>query len=306
MLRRHCAAALLLIASTVLLGAAPAYAGDTDSPFNPGTGHNGEIDYSNTHTTPGSPGSGGSNANAGSGSSGTPAPPSCDLGEVSGATWCMGTRACFTKPTLPPLLLATGPKPQPDSQSMTDWCGMPAGISGTISPVRTYWSDSGDPPAPPLAAQAEEAAGKLNLALLAVRTSPVDRTLVTVPTWYWVTGAEPTRTGSSAFGLVAIATIKTLTISTGDGDTISCPWTISPEDAAADCQHVYTHASYDGTESWQGRPAYAVSATATWDIHFELNGVRIQIPGAPTTLTGDPTSAVLRVDEVQTLVTDAR
>ena len=229
------------------------------------------------------------------------------LSAIAGtATFCIGTRACYTTPTMPPLLLATGPKPQPDSVSMTDWCGMPRGVYGTTGPFRTYWSDSGKPAVPPLAAQATEATGNLDLALPTLKTSPVDRTLVTVPTWIWVSGAQATQTGSSAFGLVAVATIESLQVTTGDGGTLTCPWTTSQQQAATDCQHVYTQASYDGTASWEGRPAYAVSASATWAVHFEMNGVAINIPGAPTTLTGPDTTAVLRVDEVQTIVTDAR
>jgi len=262
----------------------------------------GKLTYSCDETTPG--GGGGSGTSGSSGS--TPAQPTCDLSSVPGATWCRGTQACYTKPTLPPLLLATGPKPQPDSQSMTDWCGMPAGIQGTISPVRTYWSDSGTPPPPSLADQAATAVGSLQLGLPALSTSPLHRTLVTVPTWFWVDGAPPTQTGSSAFGLMAIATVSSLNITTGDGATLTCPWTNSAQQASTDCQHAYTQASYDGTASWDGRPAYAVSAAATWSIRFEMNGVGVNIPGAPTSLTGPASTAVLRVDEVQTVVTDAR
>jgi len=249
-------------------------------------------------TQPGQPGTPDNAGNA-------PAQPTCRLDMYPQATFCMGESACYTEDWFVPLKLPDGPKPQPDSMPMVRRCFPPYPQQGPPG-MEIYWSDSGNPPTPPLAVQAQEAKGKLDLALPALSTSPVNRTVVTVPTWFWVTGAEATQTGSSAFGLVAIATIKSLNVTTGDGTTLTCPWTTSAEQAATDCQHAYTQASYDGTATWEGRPAYAVSAYASWDIHFEMNGVRIAIPGEPGTINGPASTAVLRVDEVQTVVTDAR
>ncbi|WP_225286020.1 hypothetical protein [Nocardioides nematodiphilus] len=254
-------------------------------------------------TKPGStqPGDPGTDPGGGSG----PAQPTCQLVMYPNATFCVGESACYQEDWHPPFVLPEGPKPQPDSKPMVRRCYPPYPQQGPPG-AEIYWSDSGTPPTPPLTVQAQEAKGKLDLALPALSTSPVNRTLVTVPTWFWVTGAQPTQTGSSAFGLVAIATIRSLNIRTGDGATLTCPWTTSAEQASTDCQHAYTQASYDGTASWEGRPAYAVSAYASWDIHFEMNGVRIAIPGEAGTIDGPTSTAVLRVDEVQTIVTDAR
>jgi hypothetical protein len=247
---------------------------------------------------PGSPGSPDTGGNA-------PAQPTCALDKYPSATYCNGDRPCYQEEALPPIALPKGPKPQPDSKAMVEWCFLPYPQQGPPG-MRVFWSDSGTPPTPPLTVQAAEATGKLDLAIPAVNTSPIHRTLVNVPTWFWVDGAPDTQQGTSAFGLVAIATVRSLNVTTGDGATLSCPWTTSAQQAETDCHHEYTHASYDGTETWQGRPAYAISATATWDVHFEMNGVRIDIPGAPATLQSPASTAVLRVDEVQTIVTDAR
>lgn len=295
---RRILATVLLIAGVALLGGAPAYAGDPAPGFNPTSGGGTELDYTNTVTTPGAPGAPGSSGS----SSGTSSQPTCDLAAHPDATWCSGTLPCLTKVTLPPLALPPNKPADPDTEAMSDWCYTDC----CFSPIRTYWATPSTPPTPPLAAQAKVARGKLDLALPTLSTSPVNRTLVTVPTWFWVEGAAPTQTGSSAFGLVAIATIKSLNVTTGDGTTLTCPWTTSAKQAEQDCQHVYTRTSYDGTETWEGRPAYAVSASATWEIHFEMNGVRIDIPGEPGTIDGPASTAVLRVDEMQTLVTDAR
>jgi len=301
MLTRIAAVALLLGGLFALVTpATPAMACDHPTPHTNVT--TGTVTYTCDQTTPGTGGGSGTDGSSG----GTPAQPTCDLSSLQGATWCMGTRACYTTPTSPPFVLATGPKPQPDSQSMTDFCGMPPGQYGTITPVRTYWSDSGTPPPPSLAEQAATATGQLDLSLPALSSSPIHRTVVGLPTWFWVTGAPPTKTGSSAFGLVAIATVQSLHVTTGDGATLDCPWTTSAAQAETDCSHEYVRASYDGTATWDGRPAFAVSAYATWAIHFEMNGVQINIPGAVTTLDGPASNAVLRVDEVQTVVTDAR
>lgn len=255
--------------------------------------------YQCTQTTPGQPGNGGSPGDPGG--QGGPAQATCHL--VGQATWCNGTRACYTSPTLPPVALPKGPKPQPDSTALTDWCYSPDGSS--VSPVRTYWSDNGRPKVPPLADQARTAIGRLDLALPALQTSPSQRTLVHVPTWFWIEGAPATQTGSSAFGLVAVATAHGLHVDTGDGGSLDCPWTTSAAAAEQDCSYTYSHSSWDGSATEDGRPAYEVQARTTWSLRFEVNGTPVTIPGVPTSIDGPASTALLRVDEVQTRVTQA-
>jgi hypothetical protein len=288
----------LVLLGAVLIGSAesPARAQDcTNRTWNSAT-----MTY--TCTDPGSTTPAGPGTDGNSGSNGGATQPQCVL--RGDATYCIGTRACWNVPWQVPYKMPDGPKPQPDSKPMVRYCYLPYPQQGPPG-VEIYWSDSGNPPPPSLADQAATAVGQLDLAVPALSSSPVHRTLVGLPTWFWVDGAQPTQTGSSAFGLVAIATVRSLHVTTGDGTTLDCPWTTTASQAETDCAHEYTQASYGGTESWQGRPAFAVSAYATWAIRFELNGVAVDIPGAPTTLDGPASTAVLRVDEVQTIVTNA-
>lgn len=243
------------------------------------------------------PGGGGDDGDPGGGGS---SQPTCDL--QSPATWCDGTIPCWTQPVLPPLLLPEGEPPTPESEALVDMCLW----GGAMHPVRIYWSRPGEPETPPLQEQARTATGQLKLQLPPLSTSPTTRTLVNLPTWYWIEGGQAEQVGTSAFGLRAIATISSLHVATGDGTTIDCPWTTSSAQAEDDCTYTYRRASNDGSATQNGKPAYTVSATSTWDLRFEMNGVAINIPGAPTTLEGPPSTAVLRVAESQSVVTDAR
>jgi len=250
----------------------------------PDCASNGGLSYGCTEVTPGSPGE--------PGDPGGPAEPTCAL--VAPYTWCKGDVPCRTEEGHPPLIGPEGKKKGPDSKWMFDTCA-----DGTF---RSYYSDPGEPQEPPLAAQAETAIGQLDLGVPGLETSPSNRTIVRVPTWFWIDGAAPEQTGSSAFGLVAIATVKSLSVDTGDGTTLQCPWTTSSVQAEQQCTHDYTHTSHDGTVTWEGKPAYEVSATTTWELRFEIDGTPVTIPEAPTTIDGPASTAVLRVDEVQTTV----
>ncbi len=244
------------------------------------------------------PGGGGGEGDPGGGGQHQP---TCTL--VPPGTWCNGTTPCYTEDWHPPYVLPEGDPPKPDTPALVDLCLQSGGY---YIAVRIYWASEGEPPPPSLQDQARTATGQLSLALPALSTSPTRRTLVNLPTWFWIEGGDPEQVGSSAFGLRAIATVSSLDIATGDGTTITCPWTTSSTEAETSCDYTYRRASNDGTATQDGRPADTVSATSTWDIRFELNGVNVTIPGAPTTLQGPASTAVLRVAESQSVVTDTR
>ena len=236
----------------------------------------------------------------------TPAGPTCEL--YADFTFCSGTRACRMIEWQVPYKLPDGPKPQPDSVPLIRECnlGDPA-VYGPF-PLEIYWSDDGEPQPPTLAEQAQTAIGQLDLSLPALMTSPDGRTVVNFPTWYWLDGAETRQVGTSAFGLRAIATVSQVRVDPGDGSgPLDCPWVSTAEQAEDSCSYTYPRDSDDGTATYRGRPADVATASATWDVRFVYNGTPVaNIPGAPDTLPGPVSEAVVRVDQVQSLVTTTR
>jgi hypothetical protein len=291
MLKAWCGALILVAAG--LMAPTPAQADGCPDGQHVVVGPGG-VGYTCVDNEPGDPGGGGGGGGGGS------SQPTCDL--QSPATWCDGTIPCWTQPVLPPLLMPEGEPPTPESEALVDMCLW----GGAMHPVRIYWSRPGEPETPSLQEQARSATGQLELELPPLSTSPATRTLVNLPTWFWIDGGQAEQVGTSAFGLRAVATISSLHVATGDGTTIDCPWTTSSAQAEDDCTYTYRRASNDGSATQNGKPAYTVSATSTWDLRFEMNGVTIDIPGAPTTLEGPASTAVLRVAESQSVVTDAR
>lgn len=288
------AVALVLTAVLGLVGglslvAGPAVADpvcDGEIVFNPITG-----EYSCTNpggATPGDPGGGGG---------GGPSEPTCELrGE---ATYCIGTRACWDEPALPPVALPEGERPNEDSVAMAIWC-----YEGNVRALEgTYWSDDGEPPTPSLQEQAQTALGQIVLDPGTLTTSPDGRTLVNLDTWYWLEGAAAQAQGSSAFGLVATAVATTLSVDPGDGaGAFECPLVTTSAAAERSCTYVYRRASNRGSAQWEGRPAYAASASVVYELSFAINGTPVTIPGVPATLTSPPATTPVRVDEVQAVV----
>jgi len=253
-------------------------------------------------TIPGGGGDDGSGGGSGGGGGGS-STPSCQL--YADYTYCLGNQPCKAVEWHPPMALPAGPKPSPDSVPMARYCGFPD--PATQGPIATtiYWSGSGEPEPPTLAEQARTAIGQLDLDLPQVVTNPPDRTLVNFSTWFWVDGARPVAISSSAFGLRVIATASDLRIDPGDGSGgFTCPWTASAEAAEGSCTYEYTRDSDNGSTSVDGRPAYEVSASSTWNLRFVLGGNEVEIPGAPASLPGPTSTAALRVDQVQSLVSD--
>jgi len=136
--------------------------------------------------------------------------------------------------------------------------------------------------------------------------NPPRRTLVNLDTWYWaqgLTGAE--LRGTSAFGLVAIATPGRLEVTPGDGSaSFTCAWVTAKSDR---CLYTYRRASVGGPLTGaNGRPAYEATGRATWTLRFEDNGAPVTIDGAPTEINGPAMTSAVEVSEVQTLVTGVR
>jgi hypothetical protein len=163
------------------------------------------------------------------------------------------------------------------------------------------WVGGDEPQPPSLQEQAQTAFGQLNPALGTLSANPATTSLVSLPTWYWAQGLDGQLTGSSAFGLRAIADPDHLEVDPGDGSgALTCPWTTTESDT---CSHVYDRASsVSGTTAVDGHKAYAVTAEPVWTVRFEMNGTPVNIPGAPTELRGPQMTKAERVAEVQALV----
>lgn len=240
---------------------------------------------------------------------GPTAPPPCDLANRGPSgyedknptpNFCIGKDVCFTIDLFPPLAMPKGPKPKPTSKARVTMCY--DGIMGPPAPGEVFWSD--DEPTPTLLQQAQTAIGQIKLGNATVGASPQTRTVVKLPTWFWLEGAQRRATGSSAFGLVAIATFQSMEVDPGDGSgSFSCPVTTTEDEAADHCSHVYVHSSAYGTQQVGGRAAFGVRITTVYGLRFEVNGTPTTIPGAPTTLDGPTANSAIRVDEVQSKVT---
>lgn len=219
-----------------------------------------------------------------------PSEPSCSM--LAPATFCRGTAPCYVKDVVTPFAPPKSKPPKPDADWHVVMClRTDLGIAG-----QTAWSGTaewiGTEPQPPsLQEQARTAYGNLKLPAATLDFNPPTRTVVKVPTWFWAQGLTATElTGSSAFGLVAIATPSELSLTPGDGSAqLACDWVTAEADT---CSYTYRHS---GT--------FTASAEATWKVRFEMNGTRINIPGAPTSISSPQWTAVVPVYEVQSTVT---
>lgn len=240
--------------------------------------------------------------------SGSSGPPPCDLASASPATFCWGSYPCYYKASVVPFAPPSSPKPTPGAQWHVRLCLQPVLMLDALTPTYTSWTptsmwvgQANEPP--PLVDQAREAFGRLVVPTGTLVFNPTARTLVNLDTWFWaqgLTGAE--LRGSSAFGLVAIATPGQLTITPGDGSApVVCSWVTAKSDR---CAYPYQRSSVGGSvRGPSGAPAYEATGRATWSVRFENNGAPVSIAGVPRELRGPGMAAAVEVAEVQTIVT---
>lgn len=198
-----------------------------------------------------------------------------------GAPFCHNGIPCQYTDNIVPL--APPATPAPDGQKwQARYC-----TNGTKVLVLT-----GGEQARPLIVQAQEAYGNLAPPAGVVRHSPDVRGIVSLDTWFWLApGTFAEVRGSSAEGLVAVAEPAGTVWRTGDGGSVGCAGAGVPYGSAGQgCTHVYTKAS----------PRYDGSVTRTWQVHYEVGGATVAIPGAPDTLTA-ATGWALAVAEAQVL-----
>jgi hypothetical protein len=279
-------AMVLSYAVVAVLGAPAAHAEEC-----PYFNSEGQLVY--CQTDPGEPGEPGEPGDPGTGGG----EPTCDLAPP--ATFCMGSNACYMIEGKVPYRAPEGPRPSPEHTWMIRICNG-ENLAQSFDPI---WVGPNDPQPPSLAEQAQTAFGQLDPGTGTLTVNPTTRSLVSLPTWFWADGLTgDALTGSSAFGLVAIATPDHLEVDPGDGTgVVQCPWTTTKSDT---CSHEYSRSSATrGTAAVDGHDAYAATGEPVWSVAFELRGNPVNIPGAPTELRGAPMDAGVWVAESQAVVT---
>jgi hypothetical protein len=155
--------------------------------------------------------------------------------------------------------------------------------------------------------RANDAYGNLRPPPAKVTTSPGSPSVVQLDTWYWLDdntfGPAPI-TGTSADGMVAIATRTTSDWTPGDGaGTIECQGAGVQYAAGrtSDCTHVYTKSSSGGPMSdAKGNAAYRGTVVRNYTVRYEFFGVPVIVPGARLTFSSNPDAFPISVAEVQT------
>lgn len=133
-----------------------------------------------------------------------------------------------------------------------------------------------------LLARADDAYGNLRAPAADVHTSPESPAVIRLDTWFWLGAASfQELRGSSADGMVAIATPQNTTWDPGDGSgAITCAGAGTPN--AGGCTHTYAKASFPPrpTADAKGNPAYAATVTRTYTVRYEFFGQPVVVPGA--------------------------
>ena len=202
------------------------------------------------------------------------------VGDVTPA-WCEGASLCqlHDPPTeADPGDLAKYGKLTPPARVIEVFCaeldmGDAGGFTLAIGGVQTPRQ---------LLARADDAYGNLRAPKADVHTSPESPAVIRLDTWFWL-GAASFREirGSSADGMVAIATPQDTTWDPGDGSgSITCAGAGTPN--AGGCQHTYTRASFPPrpTTDAKGNPAYAATVTRTYTVRYEFFGQPVVVPGS--------------------------
>ncbi len=255
----------------------------------------GGVDYK-TVCPGGEDGGGGGGGGGGEG-------PACDLSQAPFDEFCYGSTPCWGNDPAAvqdPTQLAGVPKPSPDAHVAFRSCRNPDGSS-----TDTWWWSTGGGE-PPIITQARQALGEIDLPGFTLAFNPPQRTIVTLDTWWWVDGPTDAEiVGSSAFGVVAIATPSRVEVDPGDGSAVlTCPFATAASEA---CSYVYRRASVAGSATAaEGSPAYAAQARLVYDIRFEDAGAPITVPGVPTQLESPWANTAVPVAEIQSLVTSHR
>jgi hypothetical protein len=227
--------------------------------------------------------------------------PSCEL--TGQATFCVGSSPCWIVPRQHRSLYDSPatPAPTPGADWVVRACITFTGYWRVIT--TPFWQA---PTPATLAVAARQAIGNLRLPPVTAASAPPALTLVNLDTWFApaTTVTSPVH-GTSALGVVAVATATGFAVDPGDATpAFSCPPTATLNQTAR-CTHTYRRSSAGQTATTpDGKPGYQVRAWTTWRIDFLQGNNPITIPGAPTTINGPVTTRILPVAESQAIVVD--
>ncbi|MET8845991.1 hypothetical protein [Amycolatopsis sp. NPDC004625] len=154
---------------------------------------------------------------------------------------------------------------------------------------------------------AEQARTQLRLPSPHIEANPAGDKLVSLPTWLWLDrGSWATRQATAAVpgvSVTAVATPKSVSWSTGDGDTVTCSGPGTPFEpggdasaASPDCGHTYRRSSATAPAE-----RFPVTATMHWTVTWAGAGASGTFPDLTTSAT-----AAFRVAEIQALGTSRR
>jgi hypothetical protein len=300
-LRRMGAIVALVISIVVVAPSSPTVAAEICKGWF--TNSEGVLTYGTVPCPSSTPGEDGDDG-GGSGGGG----PSCYLGRAQAfdydVAFCRGDLSCYQYvPTL------TYPEP-------ADWPAKPAGTDeNAIYSSEACFTQPPDeslvsydyvwtvPDEPTLEQQADEAYGNLRAPGFTLAFNPPTRAVVSLPTWFWADGAPaiPLR-GSSAAGLVAVATPDHMEVDPGDGTGVqTCDFSVEKSES---CASTYNRSSVGQPhETSSGEPAYTARMRLVYRVAFELGGAPMTIPGAPETFTSTWQDTLVPVAEVESLVT---
>lgn len=204
--------------------------------------------------------------------------------------------------------------PPPTAEDPASWPERPAGTEETASyanqacftqpPEEALVSNEYiwvTPSEADIAAQIDVAYGSLVAPAFTVGFNPPTHAVVNLPTWYWAGGAGAGAvTGSSAGGLVAIATPDHLEVDPGDGSgEFTCPWSVTASDA---CSYTYPRSSAGEPAVPDVGPAFQAQMRLVYTVRFELNGAPFEVAGLPTEFTSAWQTTAVPVAEIQSLV----
>lgn len=220
--------------------------------------------------------------------------PTCELTGL--ADYCIGASACWANvpSALDPETWPEETRPSPEAIYTYQACSPDP--DGTLSGWSWY-----EPPGPSLGELATIAYGALSAPSFSLGFNPPAWTVVGVDTWFWARTDTPGQiVGSSAAGVVAVGRPSALEVDPGDGSAaLTCPWSTAAQEL---CAYEYGRSSVDGPLTAVGQPAFEARMRLVYDVHFELDGSPLNLPGLPDEFVSPWQSAAVPVAEIQSVV----
>lgn len=151
------------------------------------------------------------------------------------------------------------------------------------------WIPDGQPAGPSPAQLAQEAYNQLRLPSPQIRANPVGTQLVNLPTWLWLDqsswGLRSATASVPGVSVTATAEPQSVTWSMGDGSTLTCPGAGTPFPPGGNPSAASPDCGHTYMLSSTGQPnnQYPVSATVHWTVTWSGAGQGGTFPNLTTT-----------------------